>query len=169
MITIVGCLLFLISLVLPFYYAHWMSPISPIQNNWSNYYSSYMTMVTHYFFNGSSSETVGLNNYWMTNYVENMFDYRTVFISMFAVQLLTLALGLISIKFNRRTLLLVPVFLSLLIAVLMTYVDEKIKIGDVISAGYQLGYYLIYPAIAMFLCAFLVNEATRKVVCARAD
>jgi hypothetical protein len=30
------------------------------------------------------------------------------------------------------------------------------------SAGYQLGYYLVYPAIAMFLFAFLLNEVRAR-------
>jgi hypothetical protein len=85
---------------------------------------------------------------------------------MFEAQLLTLALGLVSIKYNKRALLLAPALPSLLTAVLMTYVGEKIspliQAGDVISGGYQLTYYLVFPAIAMFLLAFLVNEVARK-------
>jgi hypothetical protein len=104
---------------------------------------------------------VWLNNYWASNYVENAFDYRSVFTSMFACQLITLALGLVSIKFSRRTLLLAPVLLSLPTALLMTYVGQTIS-PLIISGGYQLGYYLIYPAIAMFLFAFVLNEIAKK-------
>jgi small basic protein len=89
---------------------------------------------------------------------------------MFAVQLLTLALGLVSIRFDRRNLLLTPFLFSLVVAVLMTYVGQRIS-GDVlaISTVYQVGYYLVYPSIATFLFAFLLREVTRKRERARAE
>ena len=86
-------------------------------------------LLTHFFFNGSTPETVSgavwLNNYWASNYVESTFDSRSVFFPMFEAQLLTLALGLVSIKYNKRALLLAPALPSLLTAVFMTYVVRK--------------------------------------------
>jgi len=176
--TVVGCLLFLFSFILPFFYLQWygvqVSDGFVSGQNWSNYYSSYMTRATQFFFYSSGSrtlaQTVWFYNYWASNYVESTFDSASVFIPMmFIAQLLTLVLGLVSIKFKRKTLLLAPVLLSLLVVVLMTCVSALIQAGNIFFAGYQLGYYLVYPAIAMFLCAFLVNEATSARALARSN
>jgi hypothetical protein len=89
---------------------------------------------------------------------------------MFGFQLLALILGLFSIRFSRRTLLLAPILSSLAVVGLMTYAGEKIS-GDslALSGGYQQGYYLVYVAIAMFLFAFLLNEVAMNRAWARAE
>jgi uncharacterized membrane protein YdjX (TVP38/TMEM64 family) len=117
----------------------------------------------------SGSQVFWFYQYWIGSY-EFTFDIQSVLIPMFGVQLLTLVLGLLSIRFSRRTLLSAPVLVSSLAAALTTYAGEKISTDvEVLSGGYQLGYYLVYPAIGMFLLVFLVNEVTKKGSPARAE
>jgi len=82
---------------------------------------------------------------------------------MFGVQLLALVFALFPIKSSKRSLLFAPIVFGSAVAVLMTYACGKIS-GDTeaLSGGYQLGYYLVYAAVAMFLSAFLLNEAIRS-------
>lgn len=171
MLTVLGCLFFLFSFIFPFYYAHWISALSPLGGgDWSTYYWSYKA--DEHYVNALSQLHVSqfwFSDYWLNNY-EFVFDIQSVLIPMFAVQLLTLALGLVSIRFDRRNLLLTPFLFSLVVAVLMTYVGQRIS-GDVlaISTVYQVGYYLVYPSLAMFLFAFLLREVTRNRERARAE
>jgi hypothetical protein len=163
-LTVLGCRFFLFSFIFPFYYAHWISPLSPLGGgDWSTYYWSYKLDEHHV--NALSQSYVSqswFSDYWLSDY-EFVFDIQSVLIPMFAVQLLTLVLGLVSIRFNRRNLLLPPFLFSLVVAALMTYAGEKIS-GDTlaISTEYQVGYYLVYPAIATFLFAFLLNEVSAR-------
>lgn len=163
-LTVLGCLFFLFSLILPFYYARWTSALLPLGGgDWSTYYWSYKA--DEHSVTALSQLRVSqfwFSDYWLENY-EFVFDVQSILLPMFLVQLLTLALGLVSIRFERRNLLLPPFLLSLVVAALMTYAGERIS-GDTlaISTEYQVGYYLVYPAIATFLSAFLLNEVTKK-------
>jgi hypothetical protein len=94
-----------------------------------------------------------------------------IFISLFILQVLTLAFGVVFIISNRRILSFEPIMFSIAVLVPMTYIGEVLSgyVGvylgieyGVYSSQYQLGYYLVYPAIAMFLLAFLLNEVTRR-------
>jgi hypothetical protein len=163
LLVILGCLLFLFSFIFPFYYANWSAALSDL--SWSSYYWSYKGC-EHFFFGAlgqplSRSDVGWFNQYWSGD--ESTFDIRSVLIPVFGLQLLTLVLGLFPIRFSRRTLVLAPILSSLAVAVLMTYAGERIS-ADVLawSGEYQLGYYLVFPSIAMFLFAFLLNEVTKK-------
>jgi len=151
-------------LVFPFYHevlAVEIAPISPSEN----YFWSYKS---------ESSGILGHDNYWLPDYwfsLRSAFGLETswMLIAMFTIQLLTLALGLVSIRFNRRSLLFSPVLLTFVVAVLMTYTGKIFghppyrPLLHAISPEYQLGYYLVYPSLAMFLFAFLLNAVTRKI------
>jgi len=104
------------------------------------------------------------SDYWFSSGFPGL-GIPWAFISMFMVQLLTLAAGLVSARFCRRNLLLFPFLLSSAVAVLMTYEGEKIS-GDApagaLSGGYRVGYYLVFPSLAMFLFAFLLDEGTKN-------
>jgi hypothetical protein len=117
-----------------------------------------------------SSSRYWFSDYWFSSLPFVGLSIPWILISMFAVQLLTLVLGLASIRFDRRDLLLPPFLLSSTVAVLMTYTGERIS-GDVeaISGQYQVGYYLVYPSIAMFLFALLLNEVTKSGARVRAE
>jgi hypothetical protein len=71
------------------------------------------------------------------------------------------ARSIVLIFFNRRILSFIPVLLSVVVLGLMIYIGN-LMFG---YGEYQLGYSLIYPSLAIFLCAFVLNEVTRTNVC----
>jgi energy-coupling factor transporter transmembrane protein EcfT len=92
-----------------------------------------------------------------------------IFISLFTVQVLTLVFGIFFIVYKRRILSLGPIVFSIAVLALMNYTGERAN--EVASTGllgtysvkeYQLGYYLVYYSLAMFLFALILNEVTKK-------
>lgn len=154
-ITILGCLIFLISFISPFY----TISMKTLAGGSSTYYWSYVSDY-HYsidFHFGSSQ--YWFSNYWFSPYLDVGLRIPWILVSMFTIQALTLLFGVASMIFNRRMLSFAPVLLSLSTIALMVYTDmiEEIYFGE-----YQLGYYLVYPSVAMFIFAFLLNEETKK-------
>jgi hypothetical protein len=115
-------------------------------------------------------------DYWLAHTRSNLSDAGISWILplLFAVQVLTLAFGVASVIFRKRILSLAPILLSLTVILLMMYTNwgfhprsgnfyfgggSFLMIG---SAGYQLGYYLAYPSLAVFLFAFILNEVTKR-------
>lgn len=150
--TILGCLVFLFSIILPFYC---LGPLY-IHGSPSIYYYSfkadYHSMIERHF---------RVDSFWFFDYWfgENGFSPGIPWIpvAMFTFQALALALDIASIHFRRRIMLAAPVCLSLAVLALMIYTGEKLLYGD-----YQLGYYLVFPSLALFLSTFILNEATKK-------
>jgi hypothetical protein len=163
-VTVLGCLFFMFSLILPFYYAKWVAVLAG--STWSDNYWSYMAIMhslTGMFGQPLSGSQVFLfHQYWSGGWGLTD-DIQSVLMPMFEVQLLTLVFALVPIRFSRRPLLLAPVLSGSVVAALMTYAGEKIS-GDTeaLSGAYQPGYYLVYAAIGMFLSAFLLNEVTKN-------
>jgi hypothetical protein len=52
-----------------------------------------------------------------------------------------------------------PVLLSLLTIALMVC---TCMVEEIYRGGYQLGFYLVFPSLALFLSAFILNEVTKK-------
>ena len=80
-------------------------------------------------------------------------------LAMFIFQALVLAFGIASIHFKRRVMLAAPVCLSVAVLGLMLYTGEILGYSN---EDYQLGYYLVFPSLALFLSAFILNEVTKK-------
>lgn len=87
------------------------------------------------------------------------FGIPWILISMFTIQVLTLLFGVASIIFNRRMLSFAPVLLNLLTIALMVYTG---MMEEVYPGEYQLGFYLVFPSLVLFLFAFVLNEMTKK-------
>lgn len=165
-LTILGCLFFLFSFICPFCYARWSPVLSPLLDgqSWSTYNWSYEA--AEHYVNALSQSY--MSHYWFSDYWFSSMGFVDlgipwILISLFAVQVLTLIFGVAFIMSNRRILSFEPIILSIAVAALMTYTGWVIS-GEleVLSSKFQLGYYLVYPAIGMFLLAFLLNEVTRR-------
>jgi ABC-type multidrug transport system fused ATPase/permease subunit len=162
-LTVFGCLLFLFSFIFPFCYALLSFPLGPSES-WSTYYWSYSVDSRNVYTTAASV----VAHYWYFDYWFNQsygpvgFGMPWILISLFTVQALTLMFGVLFIVCNRRILSFEPIMLSIATVALMTYTGWVVS-GDalVLSFQYQLGYYVVYPAIAMFLFAFLLNEVTK--------
>jgi hypothetical protein len=162
--VIIGCLLFVFSFIYPFYHVS-MSGNFPTE---SIYYRSYeydehMTYPSFPFY------------YWFYEFWFNPFvalGMTWVLVSLFVVQILTLMFGLVFTISNRRILSFEPVIFSIATLLLMTCTGERIGIltkeaNDFpplssFSSQYQLGYYLVYPSLVMFVFAFLLNEVRSR-------
>jgi hypothetical protein len=104
------------------------------------------------------------SNYWFNSYGFLGLGIPWILISLFTVQVLTLIFGVAFIISNRRILSFEPIIFSTAALVLMTYTAKVISNGTFlfVSFQYQLGYYFVYPSVAMFVFAFLLNEVARK-------
>jgi predicted membrane protein len=97
------------------------------------------------------------------------FGMTWVLISLFMVQILTLVCGVVFTISNRRIVSFEPLLLSIATLLLMTYTGERMSEvlkeayqHTSISSQYQLGYYLVYPSVVMFVFAFLLNEVRSR-------
>ena len=157
--TILGCIVFLFSIILPFYYRLPITHGGPV---WT-YYWSFKAVAS-----GWPGAIMNIKQpliwpFWFFNYwfSENVFSQWVSLIplAMFIVQALVLTLGIASIHFKRRVMLAAPVCLSVAVIALMLYTSEILSIGE---GDYQLGYYLVFPSLALFLSAFILNEVTKN-------
>jgi hypothetical protein len=175
-IALLGCLLFLISFISPFYLTRF---ISPVPSRCWGYFWSYK-----YDLDGLSPSSPPpqytlvyySNQYWFHDYWFSGHSYSPgiedgvvpmvpwiPLLSMFTIQVLTLLFGVASIIFNRRMLSFAPVLLSLLTIALMVHTGMRLSgyPEEIYSGEYQLGYYLVFPSMVLFLSAFVMNEVTR--------
>jgi hypothetical protein len=158
---ILGCLLFLLSILFPFcsYY-----PILTFDDKLICYYWSFKSS-THIFYT-LERYIVRIPNrvvdYWFYEY---WFSHLSVFepwilIFMFIIQILTVATGIVSIFNTMRGIILCPVILCSIVLVLMiaiTSIDYYLIFGS-----YQLGYWLIYPSLFLFLLNFIMSLYFKK-------
>jgi hypothetical protein len=110
---------------------------------------------------GSGSIHQWFFDYWFTPDLSVGPRIPWTLISLFTVQVLTLVFGVAFIVFNRRTLSFEPIMLSIVVLVLMAF-TAKVLSRNYYSNQYQLGYYLVYPSVALFVCAFALNEVVKK-------
>jgi len=167
-LVVVGCLVFLFSVIFPFYHVSTFMGLEGYQqstNYWSykyDYYWSYFLFGSHF---GSSQQW--FSDYWFAPYSASSLGLSLglgipwILLPMFIIQVLTLLFGVAFIIFNRRILGFAPVLLGLLTIALMVYVG-MFPYGVGISGTYQLGFYLVFPSLFLFLSAFALNELTKK-------
>jgi|SRR5271157_394296 len=152
-LTILGCLMFLFSIILPFYYLGGFSVVGPLNTTYWSFKADYFVFTTRPFF----------HHFWFVDYWfnENFFTpgqgISFIPVAMFTAQALVLAFGIASIHFKKRAMLAAPVCLSVAVLALMSYTGEILAYGN-----YRLGYYLVFPSLALFLSAFILNEMTKK-------
>jgi hypothetical protein len=152
--AILGCVLFLISFISPFYTISMFTLAGESSTHYWSYESDY-----HYIINGHFVGQTWFSDYWFSPYLGVGFRIPWILVSMFTTQVLTLFFGVASIIFKRRMLSFAPVLLSLLTIGLMVRTGMP---KDIILHGeYQLGYYLVFPSLVLFLSAFVMNEVTK--------
>jgi hypothetical protein len=161
-IVVLGCLLLVLSLIYPFY----LLSMSGMEY-WGVTYWSYKADITQVIRISYSSQSWFFGYWSKANifYIDGPWT-SWILLAMFVIQTLALAFGCASLVTNRRIILFVPVCLSLTVLALMSYVGYRLTsyygYSSQYGGGYQLGYYLVYPSVAMFLFAFLLNEVTKK-------
>jgi hypothetical protein len=154
-LTILGCLLFLFSIVSPFYTISMITLAGGSSTQYWSYESDYHYGITAIF----GSRQTWFSDYWFSPYLDVGLRIPWILVSMFTIQALALFFGVASIIFNRRMLSFAPVLLTLLTITLMVYTGI---VEEIYSGEYQLGFYLVFPSLALFLSAFILNEVTKK-------
>jgi uncharacterized membrane protein len=159
-IVIIGCLLFVFSIISPFYF---------VSNTFggtgfSGYYWSYKS---DYYWSmdlvGSGSSHPWFSSYWFNPSSAEGLGIPWILVALFTVQVLTLVFGVAFIVSNKRMLSFGLIAFSIAVLVLMTYTGERANelAGTFNGKGYQMGYNLVCISLAMFLFAFLLNEVTK--------
>jgi hypothetical protein len=134
LLTILGCLVFLFSIILPFY-----NTINFAEYNHGGfaitlYYWSFKFDYKVSFAGGQFRIISHVSSYWFLDYwfSENVFSlWRSwIPVAMVAVQALVLAFGIASFHFRRRVMLAAPVCLSVAVLALMFYTGKILPYGD---------------------------------------
>lgn len=152
-------------MILPFYqiYNNWFHGGVIFQNYWTFKYYSYtlrfketLASPDYFFFdywfgqNGSGPPFLATSSLGQ--------NVASALMGAFGIQLSTIVVGLASLFFKKRILLVAPFCLSLTVLGLMTYSEKEIYA----YGTNQLGYWLLIPSTALFLSAFILNEVTKK-------
>jgi len=158
--TVFALLVFLFSIVNPFYSWAIFSLSSAGATFWSYRANQWLFADT---LGGVGSYSVHL---WFFNYWFNASHYDPYYfwnvgiswipIALFVMQSLTLAFGCASLAFDRRIIRCLPVCTSLTVLGLMLYWGYT-RALDNFGEAYQLGYYLVYPSLALFALALALT------------
>jgi len=148
--TILGCLVLLVSIILPFYYLDTFTIDGPYRVTYWSFKADSFVFTTRFI-----SQHFLFFNYWFYYALVGQ-AMSWILLPMFIFQLLTLTLGVASFFVNNRIILIAPFFMCLAVLSLMSLSK------GLLEGTYQLGYYLVFPSLALFLYSFLLNEVTRR-------
>jgi hypothetical protein len=157
--TVIGCILFLCSMLFPFYHCIFLSMT---EQSFSVYYSSYKSTVQIYWLRPPFGTPQRISEYWLCDYwfgdyfVEE-FKLSWMLVLVFITQITALATGVASILINRRILALIPAITCPMVTVLMMCVSASLFKPNLAVDVYQLGYWLTYPSLALFIISFMIR------------
>jgi hypothetical protein len=153
---LIALFVFLFSVVYPFY--NWsLAALETSSATYWSYRANYFSFTL-----GIHSRQSWFFNYWFDPNSLAMDWMPWIPLAMFVMQALTLALGCASLAITRRIILSIPVCSSLTVLVLMSLVGYGLASSNNNGAGYQLGYYLVYPSLALFAFAFVFAEVRTR-------
>jgi hypothetical protein len=159
--TILGCLFFLFSLILPFYST---TLVTLGGSEGPTYYRSFEAD-SHISGPLSFHPHVATTQYWFFDYWLNHFPTlnlgRTLML-MFVIQALTLFSCIAYFFEDRRVLPIASILLCSAVIALMIYTSITFLRPSYLFGDYEQGYYLIYPSLVMFVLAFMRNEITTR-------
>jgi hypothetical protein len=152
-----ACCLFLISVVEPFLTSSRLTWGQPVGTRVNVDYWSYKASVM------SDHETHIFSDYWFAYY-----DYIPIFmtriptflIGLLMIQILTIAVGVLSLGLRKGWIRLVPFVSSATVILLMFFIHNELEKYAIIN--YEVGYWLVYPSMLLFLLAFMMNSLTGK-------
>jgi len=147
--------IFLVSILNPFlvasyYFSSW--GFMPVIRNFSVTYWSYKAF-------SNTEDEFFLSDYWFNDADPALADYlgiSWVLVAIFLLQILTLISGIISLL-KIRKIRIIPLVSSVIIVLLMIQVYAKTSEVGLGLKTYQLGYWLTYPSIFLFLSAIIFH------------
>jgi len=156
--ALIGCLLFLCSMLFPFYHFIFPTMIEHV----SVYYWSYKSAVQTYWLSPPFGTPQSILEYWFCDCwfgdtLMKGFGLSWVLVFMFAAQVIILGTGITSIFNSKRILALVPTIMCPIVIGLMVYTNLRLSHLNLTMDLYQLGYWLTYPSTALFIVSFLIK------------
>lgn len=161
-LAIAACIVFLSSLLFPFYefrLAVLYIPECPhiyVEYMWA--YKLRAEDVLHI----RSPEEFWFQSYWSGQTTTRYDHLQLVLPLMFAAQILTVATALASIAWRKRIIACLPIFACLTVTMLMTSVNIMLSTANTLVDNYQIGYWLTYPSLALFILSFLFTLKPRQ-------
>lgn len=157
--AVIGCILFLCSMLFPFY--HCIFP-TMIEQSFSVYYWSYKSAVQIYWLRPPFGTPQRISEYWLCDYwfgdtFMKEFGLSWVLVFMFAAQAIILGTGITSIFNFKRILALVPTIMCPIVIALMVYTNLRLSHLNLAMDFHQLGYWLTYPSTALFIVNFSIK------------
>jgi len=147
-----ACCLFLVSVVEPFLtssrlVSSWGQ--TPVVTGVNVDYWSYKAYVMN------DQETLVFSNYWSTHYEYIPFFMTRIpifLIVVFIMQILTIAVGVLSLGLRRGETRLISFVSSAIVISLMFFIHNEL--ARYARINYDFGYWLTYPSMLLFLLAF---------------
>jgi hypothetical protein len=167
--AILACVVFLCSMALPFYHADYsgVGLDMPVTHSLIDYWSfrSFNTKITSFeggWIPDQVHESIDRVDYWFSDCWFNDSsivkpNLSRVFTTIFITQILTFAIGVASIFVRKRLLALAPVILCVIATLLMIYASNQLSTLTPYGSGLQLGYWLNYLSMLLFLGAFILS------------
>jgi hypothetical protein len=164
--AVIGCLLFLCSMLFPFYHSIFYTTMIArppmIEQSFSVYYWSYKSTVQTYRLRPPSGTPQRILEHWLCYYWFRGYFIRELRLSwmlvlMLITQIAALATSVASILINRRILALIPAITCPMVSVLMICASASLFKSNLAMDFYQLGYWLTYPSTALFIISFIIR------------
>jgi hypothetical protein len=165
-LSILGCLLFLSSIVFPFRFVYYSRNVTGFPEGAEHYWAYYWSFRSYTETDGSLGYPhYGVADYWFYDCWVKFYTYDSelfwTFTFIFMIQVLTLIIGVAFIFLDKK--ILAPTVLCITVSVLMTLVNVSPREANVFSrASYELGYWLTYPSMLLFLSASLLGPVAKK-------
>jgi hypothetical protein len=116
-------------------------------------------------FHNATNNMVQFSSYWFGSFAD-LPTFRaqvpTLLIVMFLMQILTVAVGLLSLGLRKMWIRLVPLVSSAPVVLLMVSVYNELAKWFSYGLDYEIGYWLVYPSMLLFLLAFITSLVARK-------
>jgi hypothetical protein len=164
-LSILGCLLFLTSMAFPFRSVYYVKG-SMFPEGYEDHRACYWSFRFYTKTYGSLMHPYDeIADYWFHDCWTKLYTYDPelfwAFTFIFMIQVLTLIIGVAFIFLDKK--ILAPTVLCITVSVLMTLVNVSPKEANVFSrASYELGYWLTYPSMLLFLSASLLGPVAKK-------
>ncbi|HXX87377.1 MAG TPA: hypothetical protein VEH86_02905 [Candidatus Acidoferrum sp.] len=173
LVALIGFLLSFLSLISPFC----KTTIFISAGTYTRETDYYWTFKWEVHLSANHFNPASLMEYWFCGFWHGAFlnyshSVSIVPVSLFIFEVLTVVFSIVSVFVKNRILSYLPIALSSYTLALMVIVSNLLfqemipphtNIFGIPNFGeYQLGYYLLYPSIALFITAFLLNEWVKR-------
>lgn len=156
---LLACLFFSWSVLVPFY--NYLAE-SMIETRYSISYWSFKAEIRGFYglrtIQGVRQEW--FFDYWFGDSWLNL-GLSWLLLAMFVAQIVTLATGIVSVFNAKKTIAAVPAATCLTTMLLMVYQNILLSSSNLLVCTYQLGYWLTYPSLGLFIMNFLSTLALR--------